>query len=759
MYKFLKRTAVFLLGSYAIVVQVIFLREFLVIFLGNELCFGIIFSSWFMGVGLGAAASARASRKTREGEGPFLFLAALLAALSPVILFLIRILRKLLSIPPGEYIPFISLLFSTWVLVVPFSFIIGFVFPFACLLAIGGERREIRNIGSVYILEALGSMSGGALFSFLFVGRVSAFHILFGWGAVVLFVLFLLSRERLRGQFAISALGVLWAAFFLFLITGVAAGLDSLSVRLRWESLNPKLPLVTSVDSRYENIALGKLAEQYDLFGNGQYYFSFPDPYGYAATAHMIMSEHPDPKSVLLIGGGVGGMIRELLEYDLERLDYVELDPLLIKVTERYLDPGDREALKERPVTVYHGDGRRFVKETKRRYDLVIINVPDPSTAMLNRFYTLEFFREVRKILAPGGAMTTSISAPVDYYGWEVGNYAGSIYRTLRAVFPYVIVTPTEENYFFASIGPGVVTSDIHMLQERWRSRGIKTEYFTPYHFLMWWLPERVEFVKNSLEAQREALIDTDFRPITYFFNLVLWARFSGSRVTGFLREINKIGLIWYTIPILFLLVGRLAYIIIFRRRGSRQSAFHALLAIGTTGFTAMALEIILIYAFQNIYGYVYQMIGMIVALFMTGLAIGGYGSNRLLLRPDRRWNLWLAGMEFALATYAILIPLLVRSITVHCHGSEYAFMALVFLAGFLTGAEFPIAGKIYMNYASNLGRSAALVDGFDHFGACVGSLFTGIIAVPLLGLGASCVLLMLMNVATGILLLVKREA
>ncbi len=754
MFRFLKRAAVFLLGSYTIIAQVTFLREFLVIFFGNELCLGVIFSSWFLGMGIGAILSARVARRTAEGEGPFLFLGSILVVISPVILLLIRVLRELLLIQPGGYISFTSLLFSTWILVLPFSFIIGFAFPFACLLALRGEKRGIRNVGYVYILEALGSMVGGAIFSFLLVGRISAFYILFLWGALILVVLFLLSWERRRTGFVVPVFSLLLAIFLTILLTGLAGRIDSWSVLLRWKSLNPHLPLIASVESRYENIALARRAEQYDLFGNGQYYFSFPDPYGYSATAHMIMSEHPDPRRLLLIGGGTAGMIRELLKYDLDRLHYVELDPKLLLLMEQYLTPSEREIFHKPPVKVYYGDGRRFVKETAGKYDLIMVNVPDPSTAMLNRYYTLEFYNEVKRIMSPGGVMMTSISAPVDYYGREVANYAGSVYRTLKASFPYVIVTPTEENYFFASSKPGVVSSDIATLTKRWLSRGIETRYFTQYHFLMWWLPERVAFTRSFLEAQKAAPIDTDFKPITYFFNLVLWGRFSGSGIISLLDRLEGIDFSWYLIPVLLILAVRLLYLRATGKRGDRQHSCHALLAIGTTGFTAMALEIVLVFAFQNIYGYVYQMLGLIVALFMTGLACGGFFSNRLLLRPERRWVLWLAGMEFILAVYSLMIPWMVSHLTSESLGAKYAFMALVFLAGLLTGAEFPLGSRIYMQYASNLGRTAALVDAFDNFGACFGALLTGVIFVPILGFRTTCMFLLVINSATGLLLL-----
>jgi spermidine synthase len=409
---------------------------------------------------------------------------------------------------------------------------------------------------------------------------------------------------------------------------------------------------------------------------------------------------------------------------------------------------------------VYYGDGRRFIKETDERFDIVIVNMPDPSTAMLNRFYTREFFSEAKRVMASGGGFSTRLSAPVDYYGREVGSYAGSVYCTLKSVFPQVLVAPGEENYFFAATRPGVITSDVVTLQERWRGRGIQTAYFTPHHFLNWWLPERVSFTTRSLAARGRGRINTDFKPLTYYFNLILWTRFSGSRIAGFLNAVEKVSFAWYLTPLVVLFLARLLYVLGLGKRGDRQDAFHTLLAIGSMGFSAMALEIVLVFAFQNVYGYVYQMIGMIVALFMVGLACGGFTSNRYLDTPRRRWPLWLAGIAFLLALYSLITPIIIRRVTSLGIRSEYVFMGLVFLTGFIAGTEFPIASKIYMRYAASIGKSAARVNGFDQLGACAGSLLTGIVFVPLLGIYATCIFVAVMNAACGMLLLIghRRE-
>lgn len=755
-YRIVKRTAVFLLGSYFVAAQVAFIREFLVVSLGNELCLGIIFSSWFLGIALGAALGARLARGTDAGEKPFFILTASLAFLSPCALLLIRLLRQLLSVRVGEYIPLASLLVATWILIIPFSFFIGLVFPFACLLSLGAGERCVRNVGRVYVIESLGSIAGGALFTFLLAGRVSTVHILTGWCAALWCVLFLLSCERGRHRLAGVFTGLCSALALGALISGVAGRIDALSIRARWRSINPRLPLIASVDSKYENITVAKREEQYDLFGSGQYYFSFPDPYGYAASTHVIMSEHPAPARVLLVGGGAGGMIAELIKYRLALLRYVELDPELIRVTERYLDPRDVALMRSPPVAVWYGDGRRFVKQTDERFDVIIVNVPDPSTAMLNRFYTREFYEEARRVMAPGGMLATRLSSPSDYYGEEVGSYAGSVYLTLKSVFPYVLVTPTEENYFFAAREPHVISSDAAVLRARWERRGIATDYFTPHHFLIWWLPERVAFTRASLERLGRGCINTDLKPMTYYFNLIIWARCSGARFANFLQRLARVPVTWYMGLLGALFVLRLIYVF-YAKRGPRCAAFHALLAIAAMGLTAMSLEIVLIFAFQNIYGYVYQMMGMIVALFMAGLAAGGFISNEMLKNPLRRWPLWLGCLECLLALYAVLVPLFITHVGSAEGRTEYLFMALVVLTGFMTGAGFPIANQVYNQHSLDLGRSAGRVNCSDHLGACAGSILTGVIFIPLLGIGETCLILLVINGLCGILLIVNR--
>jgi len=116
---------------------------------------------------------------------------------------------------------------------------------------------------------------------------------------------------------------------------------------------------------------------------------------------HYAMAQRPEAKRVLLISGGVAGSAGEILKYPHAAVDYVELDPLILKISERYLSPG----LDDPRIRTFNTDGRVFVRQAADTYDVVIVNVPDPSTSQLNRFYTVEFFEEVKRALRPDGVL------------------------------------------------------------------------------------------------------------------------------------------------------------------------------------------------------------------------------------------------------------------------------------------------------------------------------------------------------------------
>ncbi len=772
-------------GCYATIAQVLIIREFLVVFFGSELCIGIILGTWLFGVATGAAIGGIVAGRLKKHLPAFIVVLMLMCVILPFELVLIRTLRLLLNVPAGQYIPILYLLFSSICIITPFSFTIGLSFPIGCKVVRGFTCDSASDIGLVYILESIGSLIGGLLFTFVLITRFQPLAITLIFSCILFLNLFLMFQFFDRGLpkrgKSLACLSLFFVTFIL-LISGVVNRVDNYFVNVRWSSSNPDIKLLESIDSRYENIVVGVRDDQYSVFGNGQFDFAFPDEYGNAQMAHLVMTQHPDPKRVLLIGGGMGGLIREMLKHQIEELDYIELDSALIDSIKKYLPSEEIDALSDKRVKIFHTDGRYYVKRVKtgREYDLIFVNVPDPSTAFLNRFYTLQFFQEANDMLAKNGVFGTKISSAVNYMGEEVGNYTGSIYQTLHSVFPHVIISPGQTSYYFASRSFDTATFDIQTLIKRYVNRGVKSDFFSEHVFNALLPPERTRFVTDEIKSRKGLMVNTDAKPVTYFFNLLLWDKLTGRKFGSILQWFKNSHVKTFLIPIVIFIVCRFIYVTVFRCSPDAQQRFNSIAAIATTGFAGMALQIILIFAFQNIYGYVYESIGLIIAVFMFGLALGGWVSNRLIIqsssgrilnklgirqhfltkkiqshkktpeggggRREMNWIKIFIVLESIIVMYACVMPFVLDQLSSLLFDSEYLFMVLVTLTGVLVGMEFPIAGKLYLMRKGELSLAAGTVDSADHAGAFIGALLTGVLFIPLFGISGSCVIIAVVN-------------
>ena len=160
-----------------------------------------------------------------------------------------------------------------------------------------------------------------------------------------------------------------------------------------------------------------------------------------------------------------------------------------------------------------------------------------------------------------------------------------------------------------------------------------------------------------------------------------------------------------------------------------------------------MGLELVLLFSFQNLFGYLYQYIGLIVACFMAGLAVGAATMNRVPKLSSYQGMKILLIIEIVVAVYALSLPSILSALpTFQAHSAVAAepswsvatdimpFLILVSLLGVLTGLEFPLVTQVLISAGQKPGRVAGLVDGFDHGGASLGAALTGTVLVPLYG-------------------------
>ncbi|MCL5744794.1 MAG: fused MFS/spermidine synthase, partial [Acidobacteria bacterium] len=447
------RAALVLIGFTAVIAQIVLMRELIVVFYGNEVSLGLMLAVWLLWTAFGSGVLGRLFTTARGSRRVVAGLEALVAAAFPLTIFAVRASRRLFQAVPGEMLGPVPMFLTALVALSLFCALSGWLFAAGSrLYATETGASTAGATGSVYLLEAIGSGAGGLLAGLVLIRYLDAFDI-----AALVGSLNLLAAAAL----ALPARYYAVAGAALVLFPFAAHRLEAISLAQLWHGFQ----LVETRNSVYGNLAVTRTEDNLTVFENGLAVFHVPDPDAAEEAVHYALLEHPAPRNVLLIGGGVNGSLAQALQHPaIERLDYVELDPAILELARRHFP-----LHADSRVHIHNMDGRLFVKTTPRTFDVIIVNLPDPQTAQLNRFYTLEFFREAARRLKPSGVFSFGLSASENYISPELADFLRCINRTLREVFPDVVMIPGDTVHFFAATRPGILVSDAAGLLARLR--------------------------------------------------------------------------------------------------------------------------------------------------------------------------------------------------------------------------------------------------------------------------------------------------
>jgi predicted membrane-bound spermidine synthase len=758
-------TAFFTIGFAAIVAQVVLTREFLVVLAGNELVIGIILASWLAGIGTGAWLGALLADRSGSPRSRLLTFMLLMAVALPAQIALIRAVRGLSGVGAGEAIPLAAVFVLCPLATAPTSLLVGIAFPFAGRLAAQTRGEAVSGVAGLYIAESAGSLAGGVLFTFFLVETLLPMQTAF-FNAALLGVGGFTAALTIPGAVrrgAATSIFVLLVAVAGFGLPGFAADLDRDLSLIRWRQNAGGIEPAAAAESRYQRIEVGRIAEQYNLYLNGAEAGYVPADFSHAQLAHFLISQHPDPKRILLISDGADGLLPAVVKYKIESLDYLLQDDAVLRLLAPFKSPEQRAAESDARIHIHPGDGRGFLGRSTASYDLIIALLPPPSNALLNRFYTEEFFHEAALHLNPGGVFITSLPMTPGYIGGIVGSYVGSINEALKVDFSKIVYCPGPVELAACSNTPGAATADIAELSRRWRSRAIEGEPFHEALFATWMAPAQVGWLRDQIEKLPPTGRNSDLQPTAYLFRLLIWNRTTaeaGGRGTAdafndamaALRGLPP----WMPAAAIALLLA--AAMVIRVLIGKPAPRFAGLTVIATTGFAAIALEILLIFTYQNLFGYVYSEIGLIIALFMAGLAAGAWWGRRLTTIHERITRRYLLMIEGFIAALCLLIPLAAGAgapLLSALPGGRFLLIGILLLAGGATGAQFPLAVDLYLRGGNEkAGAGAGAIDSADHIGAALGAALTGVILVPVLGLWATALLLAALKAASAVILL-----
>ena len=443
-----------------------------------------------------------------------------------------------------------------------------------------------------------------------------------------------------------------------------------------------------------------KTEEQTNFYENNILLFSSQQPIQTEETVHFPFSQVSKPKNILLLSGNMSGIIEEINKYHVNEIDYVEINPWLIKAEKKIIDPELPDNLN-----FINKDARYYIENSKKQYDVVIINLPEPSTAQVNRFYTHEFYTALKQNLSKDGVISFSLSGSSNYLSDETKSLYSSVYNTLKQTFNHVRIIPGNSNYFLAS-DKALSYDVIHVIHEK----EIQTQFVNKFYIDKDLLQRRGEKITRILDDKVQ--INRDFSPITYFQKLNQWTSYFHFNF-------------WIPFYIIVLLT-----IFLFIRVHPINFVMFA------GGYAGASIEIILLIAFQVLYGYVYNLVGIIVTIFMAGLAVGTYYRS-LIFKKVTVGN--FQRLQIVMILFSLILPLLLiifRETDLHATLIQGLFMALMFITSLMVGMLFSLASNLQINKIVNI---ASGVYSIDLIGAAIGSFVTTAYLIPRLGLINVC--------------------
>jgi spermidine synthase len=265
---------------------------------------------------------------------------------------------------------------------------------------------------------------------------------------------------------------------------------------------------LATVQSPYQRLEVYDTQQFGRLFRlDGRLMTSEGDEFFYhECMTHPALLAHPNPRSVLVIGGGDGGSSEEIFKHPgIERIVLAELDPAVIDISRRYLGAIHKGALDDPRMEIRLGDGFEFVKNCKEKFDLVVLDLTDPDTPAFH-LYSEEFFRMCQRVLNPGGLMTMHLGSPV-FQAATVRKNATNLRKVFKHVTPLSLYIPLYGSLWCLAVASDSVnvrnlTSETAAQRLRERRVGGLKYYNAELHPALFALPT---FVRDLTAAETAA--------------------------------------------------------------------------------------------------------------------------------------------------------------------------------------------------------------------------------------------------------------
>lgn len=326
---------------------------------------------------------------------------------------------------------------------------VGMEIPLLTRIIEEDENNLRVTISSIFSFDYIGGLVGSIAFPLLLLPHLGYFCTAFLVGSfniIAALLIILKYKERIAHYKAIlcatlSVLAILLAGTILS---------ENISKVVEDGLYQDKV--IFSEQTKYQNIVLTRHRDDLRLFINGNIQFSSKDEYRYhEALVHLAMTKAAKRENVLILGGGDGLAAREILKYDeVQKITLVDLDKEIIRICQEneLIANLNDHSLSNAKMNVVVDDAYKFLVENQFKYDVIIVDLPDPNNEALNKLYTNVFYRLCRQAMTDLGVMVVQSTSP--YFATEA---FWCIHQTIASegfhVLPYHLEVPSFGDWGF----------------------------------------------------------------------------------------------------------------------------------------------------------------------------------------------------------------------------------------------------------------------------------------------------------------------
>ncbi|MFT3909207.1 MAG: polyamine aminopropyltransferase [Ferruginibacter sp.] len=332
------------------------------------------------------------------------------------------------------------------------------------LMRILKDKVEFKELVSrVFTFDYIGALLASLIFPLVLVPHLGLIRTSLFFGILNTCVGWYLAnnfRKEIRNP------GFLKASAIIILLLELVAFVYSDSIMNYSETMNFSDKVVYATSTPYQRIVITRNKRELRLFLNGNLQFSSADEYRYhEALVHPALSSVSNLKNVLVLGGGDGLAVREILKYpSVEKITLVDLDPAMTKLfsSQEVLKNINNNSLLNKKLTIHNADAFMWLRNNTTMFDAVIVDFPDPSNFSIGKLYSNSFYQLLKKAIAPGGIAviqsTSPYVAPKSFWCIDTTIQSAGLYtKTYHNLVPsfgewgYIMAMPQQEHNWFSS--------------------------------------------------------------------------------------------------------------------------------------------------------------------------------------------------------------------------------------------------------------------------------------------------------------------